>query len=280
MNDIAFQFVEQLSAELSSGNLQLPAFPDIAVRVKQALEGEDVSADKVATVVGSDPVLTARLLKVANSNFANRSGASIKDLRTAIARLGYDLAYSTAVSLAVEQILQSKSVGDLRDHLKLLWKHSVHVSAIAYVIAKKHSNVNPDEAMLAGLLHDIGKFYILTRTQDHAELFADQAALDELMSNWHTGIGHAILESWGFSEEIANTANDHDDLQRHLLGQSDVTDVVITANLCAYWDKLGDDFDWSEVTAAQRLKLDHDAIQEILKASSEEIQSILQALSS
>ena len=278
MNDIAFQFVERLSAELSSGNLKLPAFPDVAVRVKQALEGDDVSADKVAKVVGSDPVLSARLLKVANSNFANRSGAMIKDLRTAIARLGYDLAYSTAVSLAVEQILQSKSVGDLRDHLKVLWKHSVHVSAIAYVIAKKHSKINPDEAMLAGLLHDIGKFYILTRTKDHPELFSDPQALDELIANWHTGIGQAILEAWGFSEDITNTANEHDDLERPRVGLPDVIDVVITANLCAYWEKLGDDFDWPGVTAAQRLKLDHDAIQEILKASNEEIQLIMQAL--
>ncbi|MCU7828028.1 MAG: HDOD domain-containing protein [Candidatus Thiodiazotropha sp. (ex Myrtea sp. 'scaly one' KF741663)] len=280
MNDIAFEFVQQLSAELSTGELKLPAFPDIAVRVKQALEGDDVSADKVAKVVGSDPVLTAKLLKVANSNFANRSGAQIKDLRTAIARLGYDLAYSTAVSIAVEQILHSKSVGDLREHLKVLWKHSVHVSAIAYVIAKTHSKVNPDEAMLAGLLHDIGKFYIFTRSEKYPELFSDDEAMNNLMNQWHTGIGHAILEAWDFSEDIANTANDHDDLERPHIGQPDVTDVVITANLCAYWDKLEDDFDWSAVTAAQRLKLDHDAIQDILKISNEEIQSIMKALGS
>ncbi|MCU7795971.1 MAG: HDOD domain-containing protein [Candidatus Thiodiazotropha sp. (ex Myrtea spinifera)] len=280
MNDIAFEFVQQLSAELSTGELKLPAFPDIAVRVKQALEGDDVSADKVAKVVGSDPVLTAKLLKVANSNFANRSGAQIKDLRTAIARLGYDLAYSTAVSIAVEQILHSKSVGDLREHLKVLWKHSVHVSAIAYIIAKTHSKVNPDEAMLAGLLHDIGKFYIFTRSEKYPELFSDNEAMNNLMNQWHTGIGHAILEAWDFSEDIANTANDHDDLERPHIGQPDVTDVVITANLCAYWDKLEDDFDWSAVTAAQRLKLDHDAIQDILKISNEEIQSIMKALGS
>lgn len=169
-------------------------------------------------------------------------------------------------------------MGDLREHLKVLWKHSVHVSAIAYVIAKNHSKVNPDEAMLAGLLHDIGKFYIFTRSEKHPELFADAEAMESLLSQWHTGIGHAILEAWDFSEDIANTANDHDDLERPHIGQPDVTDVVITANLCAYWDKLADDFDWPSVTAAQRLKLDHDAIQEILKASNEEIQSIMQAL--
>ncbi len=279
MTDIAFQFVEKLGAELSSGDLKLPAFPDIAVRVKQALESDNVSADKVAKVVGSDPVLSARLLKVANSNFANRSGAQIKDLRTAIARLGYDLAYSTAVSLAVEQILHSKSVGRCREHLKALWKHSVHVSALAYVVAKHHSRVNPDEAMLAGLLHDIGKFYIFTRAETYPELFSDVVAMETLMQNWHTGIGQAILEAWGFSEEMANAANEHDDLQRPHAGPPDVIDVVITANLCAYWNTLGDDFDWSQFTAVQRLKLDHDALQEILKASHEEIQSIMQALS-
>ncbi|PVV25216.1 MAG: hypothetical protein B6D79_09680 [gamma proteobacterium symbiont of Ctena orbiculata] len=278
MNDIAFEFVQQLGTELSTGNLKLPAFPDVAVRVKQVLESADVSADKVAKVVGSDPVLTARLLKVANSNFANRSGAQIKDLRTAVARLGYDLAYSTAVSIAVEQIMDSKSVDTIRDQLKALWQHSVNVSAIAYVIAKNHSNVNPDEAMLAGLLHDIGKYYIYTRAKDHPELFDNPESIEELQKNWHTGIGHAILETWHFSDDIANTASDHDDLQRVHLGKPDVTDVIITANLCAYWEKLGDDFDWAKVTAVQRLKLDHDAIQSILEASGEEIQSIMGAL--
>lgn len=278
MNDIAFEFVQQLSTELSTGNLKLPVFPDVAVRVKQALESDDVSADKVAKVVGSDPVLTARLLKVANSNFANRSGAQIKDLRTAVARLGYDLAYSTAVSIAVEQIMDSKSVDTIRDQLKALWQHSVSVSAIAYVIAKNHTNVNPDEAMLAGLLHDIGKYYIYTRASDHPELFDNPESIEELQKSWHTGIGHAILEAWHFSDDIANTASDHDDLQRVHLGKPDVTDVIITANLCAYWEQLGDDFDWSKVTASQRLNLDHAAIQAILEASGEEIQSIMQAL--
>ena len=279
MNDIAFKFVKQLGNELSAGELKLPAFPDIAIRVKQVLESDHVSADRVAKVIGSDPVLTARLLRVANSNFANRSGNQIKDLRTAIARLGYDLAYSTAVSIAVEQILQSKSVGACREQLKALWKHSVQVSAIAYVIAKRYSTVNPDEAMLAGLLHDIGKFYIYTRSQHYPELFEDTEAMDALMRNWHTGVGHAILEAWGFSEEIANTANDHDDLERPHAGSPDVIDLVITANLCAHWNELGEEFDWSKVTAAVRLKLDRDAIQEILNISDEEIQSIMQALS-
>ncbi|MEW8360267.1 MAG: HDOD domain-containing protein [Candidatus Thiodiazotropha sp.] len=278
MNDIAFEFVQQLGAELSAGNLKLPAFPYVAVRVKEVLESDDVSADKVAKVVGSDPVLSARLLKVANSNFANRSGAQIKDLRTAIARLGYDLAYSTAVSIALEQIMDSKSVGPIRAQLKSLWQHSVNVSAIAYVIAKKHSSINPDEAMLAGLLHDIGKYYIYTRAKDHPELFDDEARMDELLKTWHTGIGHAILEAWHFSDDIANTASDHDDLERVLLGKADVTDVVTTANLCAYWENLGEEFDWSRVTAAQRLNLDHDAIESILEASTEEIQSIMRAL--
>ncbi|MCM8882227.1 MAG: HDOD domain-containing protein [Candidatus Thiodiazotropha sp.] len=279
MNDIAFQFIQDLSNELSSGELKLPAFPDIAVRVKKALEEESVSAEKVAKVIGSDPVLSARLLKVANSNFSNRSGANIKDLRTAIARLGYDLAYNTAVSIAIEQIFHSSSVSDrIKDHLEELWHHSLHVSAIAYTIAKKLTSIKPDEAMLAGLLHDIGKFYILTRSEQHPELFNDRIAMEELLKNWHTGIGQAILETWTFSEEMATAANEHDDLERPHAGPPDITDVVTTANLCAHWEQLGDDFDWSQVTAAKRLKLTEATTKEILEESADEIQSILHAL--
>ena len=95
------------------------------------------------------------------------------------------------------------------------------------------------------------------------------------------GSKHHILTDGNGIPIVAHTtaANQHDDLERPHVGQADLTDVVITANLCAYWNELGDDFDWTAVTAANRLKLGQDAIAAILKASEEEIQSIMKALS-
>ena len=79
-----FEFVTNMSAELSSGNLEIPAFPDAAVRIKNALADPEVTADHVARVVGSDPIFTARILKVANSAMVNGAGVRITDIRMAV----------------------------------------------------------------------------------------------------------------------------------------------------------------------------------------------------
>ena len=161
---VEFELVAELGKHLSDGDFDIPAFPDNAVRITQALEDPDISADQAARVIGSDPVFSARLLKVANSALLNASGQPIDDLRTAIARMGFKQAYNTVMSVAVEQVMHAKTTQRLRAQLQILWHRSVMVAAYSYVIARKLTGINPDAAMLGGLLHNIGKFYILTES--------------------------------------------------------------------------------------------------------------------
>src|SRR6188474_1995373 len=86
--DASFAFVQALATELSSGKVELPGFPDIVLRVQNALADENVSTDKVVKVLGTEPVLSGQLMSVANSVALNPSGRSITDLRTAVARVG------------------------------------------------------------------------------------------------------------------------------------------------------------------------------------------------
>ncbi len=72
------------------------------------------------------------------------------------------------------------------------------VAAFAFVLARTCTKVNPDEAMLTGMMHGIGKLYILTRAIDHPELFNSETALNDIIDEWHAGIGKAILENWEF----------------------------------------------------------------------------------
>jgi len=278
-SEIGFKFVQDLAHQLSGGNLELPAFPDVAIRIQKVLNDPNVDAGKVARAVSSDPVISARLLKVANSA-ANRGVVNIGDIPTAVTRLGFKMAHNTAVSIAVEQLMQAESEDALKPRLKKLWTHSLQVAAISFVLAKKQTNINPDEAMLAGLVHDIGKFYILTRMKNYPDLFGQPDAMDEVMRDWHTGVGRAILESWRFSEELATAVDEHEMLERSVLGQADLTDVVLVANLCAHSNKhLREDLDWNTVTAVSRLRLDKEGLNQVMSESEEEIQSIVQALS-
>ncbi len=86
-----FDFVRNLAAELSGGNVDLPSFPEIALRVRRILADPKSSVDQVVRVVGSEPALAARLLRISNSASLNRSGKSVNDLRTAINRIGYNM---------------------------------------------------------------------------------------------------------------------------------------------------------------------------------------------
>ncbi len=277
-----FAFVQALGVELSSGELELPAFPDIALRVKDVLEKPDVSAEQVAMVVSSEPVLSARLLKVANSAaYPNRSGEAVKDVRTAITRLGFTMARNTAAAIAMEQLMAVNNNGDdtVRTHMENLWQHSLEVAALSQVLAKKLTRLKPDEAMLAGLLHDIGKLYILSRSRQHPGLFAHPTALEEVLENWHTGVGSAILQAWNFDEAFVIVADEHEIIERSHVGSADLTDVVIVANLLAHaWREEQNLMEWTSFPAMERLHLTAANAEEILVASEQEVISIMQAL--
>src|SRR5215218_1528836 len=94
----AFAFVQSLAAELSTGKVELPSFPDIAMRVRQVLSDDNVGPDKVVRVVGSEPALAARLLQLANSAAMNFSGKAVTDLRTAVNRMGFNMVRSAAIA--------------------------------------------------------------------------------------------------------------------------------------------------------------------------------------
>ena len=281
-NAIAFEFVNQLAAEQSTGKVDLPSFPDIAVRVRRVLSDEKTTIDRVVRVVGSEAALAARLLKMANSAALNRSGKALTDLRTAINRMGYNMVRSAAITFAMAQIRLANTLKGLEPHLEQLWKHSSNVAATSFTIARKFTKINPDEALLTGLLHNIGKLYILTRAGKHPELFENPAALDQVMRDWHASIGKAILENWEFAEEVTNAVAEHEDITRDHSGAIDLTDVVTVANMMAAFTENPQNLELNlqGIRAFERMQLDGPKCVDVMGESQEEISMLRQALGS
>ncbi|MDE2263391.1 MAG: HDOD domain-containing protein, partial [Gammaproteobacteria bacterium] len=125
----AFAFVQALAAELSKGKVDLPSFPDIALRVRKVLADEEVSQEKVVRVVGSEPALAARLMQIANSAAINFTGKPITELRTAIARMGFNMVRSAAIAFAMSQLKKVDSLKGLEQPLDELWHRSAAVAA-------------------------------------------------------------------------------------------------------------------------------------------------------
>jgi HD-like signal output (HDOD) protein len=227
----AFAFIRSLAGELSAGQVDLPSFPEVAVRVRRILSDPNSSVEQVVRVVGSEPALTARLLRIANSASLNRSGKSVTDLRTAINRIGHNMVRSASISFAMAQIRKSNKLAGLEDQLKHLWRESTAVAALSFVLARTCTRVNPDEALLVGMMHGIGKLYVLTRAVSHPELFTSGGMIEQLVEEWHASIGKAILENWEFPESMAQAVGDQEELARHEPAQADLSDVLAVAIL-------------------------------------------------
>jgi HD-like signal output (HDOD) protein len=278
--NVAFDFVRSLAAELSAGHIDLPSFPDIAVKVRRVLADSQSAVEQVVRVVGSEPALSARLMRIANSASLNRSGKTVTDLRTAINRLGYNMVRSAAMSFAMNQVRNANKLAGLAPHLNRLWEESTYVAAYAFVLARTCSRVNPDEAMLTGMLHGIGKLYILTRAAGHPALFANDEVLNDVIADWHASIGKAILENWDFAEPLSRAVG-QEDFARDEAGQPNLTDVVGVAILMAGYgtDIAGLEADLKTQPAAKRLGLNESKTMAIMQDSAAEVTALSQALS-
>jgi HD-like signal output (HDOD) protein len=274
----AFAFVSELAQEVSSGKVELPSFPDVAVRVRKVLADEHVSNEQIARIVGSDAGLAARMLTLANSAALNRSSRAVADLKTAINRIGHNNVRTAAVSFAIAQLRRASELRNISGQLELVWKEATLVAALSYSIASR-CQLNPDESMLAGLLHNVGKLYILARANRHVGLFRDSATLTQVMRDWHANVGKAIVENWDFPEHIAHAIGEHESIDR-VAGRADVTDVLTVAVMTAGF--MGQDIDFElnmqGVRAFLRLGLDNEKCAHIMRNCGEEIAALRTAL--
>ncbi len=278
--DESFAFVQALANELSEGKVELTGFPDIAARVQQILADDDVSTERVVRVIGSEPILASQLLQVSNSVAFNPVGKAVTELRTAVARLGLNVIRTTTIAYAVRQMRSAEVLKPIQKQLGELWQRNVLIASLCYVLARKLSRVNPDTALLTGLLHGIGRLYIMTRAVQYPALFANLACYQAIERDWHSSVASAVLENWEVAEEIVNAVRDSEDLAREGRGPVNLTDVLVAANLIVNHE--GDPVllgvRLQSVPAVARLQLDADACEAMKKESEGEISALREAL--
>jgi len=277
----AFEFVRELSIGLSESSIELPSFPEVASRVQRVLSEEDASTDRVVRVIGAEPLLATRVLAMANSAALNPGGHRISELRSAITRLGFDALRAAAISFALAQLRTAADYKEVQRYLDALWQQSVLVASLCFVIARRSRSVNADTAMLTGLVHGVGKLYILTRSQRHPALFADQAMYEHIVNDWHGPIAKVLLESWHMAEEIAGAVCAYTDDTRQLRGTgaalADVLEVAVWLAGCRQApDRIAGILESSR--AAMRMGMTASAAGTLLSESAEELAALRAAL--
>jgi len=277
----AFEFVRALATQLSSHSIELPSFPDVAMRVHKVLSDEQVSTDRIVRVIGAEPMIATRVLTMANSAALNPGSKPVTELRAAVTRLGIDALRSAVISFAMAQLRLAKNFKGIERHLSALWQHSVLVASLSYVIARRGNRANPDTTMLTGLVAGVGKLYILTHSMSHPALFADQVTYQRIIRDWHANISKALLESWGVADEIVDAVHGYEDESRDLRGNSgllaDVLEVADQLSLCKDAPELMRER-LKERKAMLRIGLDLESCRRVVTESHEELAALREAL--
>lgn len=270
----------ELMDAINNDELILPTLPEVALQVREAAEDPDVGIGELSKVISNDAALTARIIKVVNSPLL-RSSSEISDLNMAVARLGMGYTTNLAMGLAMEQMFQATS--DVIDRrLREVWQRSTEIAGISHVLCRHFTRLPPDQATLAGLVHQIGILPILTYAEDNGQLLNDSFTLEKVIERLHPELGQRILQAWDFPPALACVPVEHLDFDRQT-PQQDLVDIVQVALLQSYAGSehpLGK-IDWTGVDAFRKLGLEvieqSLSADEDLSASMEAATQMLQA---
>lgn len=272
--------IDSLGVELAGEKIDLPSFPDVAMRVRKALTSEEVGIEDAVQIVSAEPALAARLMQLSNSATLNPGGKRLTNLRTAMTRIGLNMACSVTIAFAMSQLRRAEAYKSVEPHLAKLWHEAAHLAAVSRVIARRFTSLNADTALLAGLLQCVGKLYLLTRAARFPALIGDDAALERLTAEYHLRVAQAILRNWDMDSEIIRAIGACGDLTREHAGAIDLTDVLIAsaALISLSPDAKPEELAFPGMPAARRLGLDGAACSVALAESREEIEALRQAL--
>ena len=130
---------------------------------------------------------------------------------------------------AIEQVFNASQHEALREQLKNIWSRSMSLSSMCYVLARFNASLNADHAFLCGLLHDIGKLYILMHAKEYPGFLGDSDSLNAVLRDWYQSVGCSIVEAWGFAGEIAQSIDIDENLDTASSRDAGLVDVVYTA---------------------------------------------------
>lgn len=185
------EILKTIAAQAAKGALKFSANAEIALRVRRALDDPDCHIDVASRLVQAEPLLAARVVAIANSVAFNRSGREITDVHTAVGRLGFRTVRALATALVTRQMAGASLLPEHQAMAAQLWEHTAHVAALAHVIARRVTRQDPEAAMFAGIIHEVGGFYLLSRSQEFPSLL--EGDLTDWIEQGESEIGRAVL---------------------------------------------------------------------------------------
>lgn len=226
-------FSERIEHELVAGQLNFPTVMDLSLRIKQLADAPDTPLDAIARLLKAEPVISAKAVRLANTVGANPYHASATSVDEAVRRIGLDTLLGLAFAVSAEQLAKDLRTVELRLVATGLWMHTVDVACWAQAIARETSTVKPETALFAGMMTDIGLFFLLARVADYPAVTEELEHFAEFAYTWSIPVGRAILESFRLPEHVLDAYPSRERLYGGTWPPASLSDTLLLATLVA-----------------------------------------------
>jgi HD-like signal output (HDOD) protein len=216
-----------LYQDLIEDKITLPSLPEVAQKIQKVFRSEHVGAEKISEVLLIDPAIAGKLIRVANSALY-RGVSAIDTIQAAVVRLGMDATYKLVMTYAMNELFESHS-DYVSQRMHQLSEHSRKVAAICRVLAESSKKFDPEQAMLAGLVHDLGVIVVLNYMDKHAQELPDRQQMEQTIVTMRPQITGMLMQKWNFTEEIIVVAEECEDWFRNPSDEADLCDLVMIA---------------------------------------------------
>ena len=229
MSHVERNIYNEIMQAVESGTLQLPSLPEIALRIRKAVEQSDVDIDQISRLMQLDPALSARLMKVAN-NPVTRGSSPIRSMRDVVVRIGLKMTRSLVLSFSAAQLFNSKHPV-LKKQMKKFYAHSIEIASICHSLGTRVNSLEADELLLAGLIHDIGVIPVITYIEKTGLEFTDESEIESLINSLRVAVGVMVVKSWDLPKEMLNVVAHAEHWMRDSGCDLCAEDVIIIAQI-------------------------------------------------
>lgn len=219
----------------------LPTLPHILLKLIETCNREDTSIKDLGEIVGKDPSLCTKILRLVNSAYYNLP-QKVQNFNQALSLLGTDTIRNIAVSASVTQVFNGLKEDSVVS-LKQFWWHSLMCACLGNLIARKISYPMPEEAFLSGLLHDIGKLVLMENyPKEYSEIVKSSKNNTHLFTKeqqqlgiTHCETGAWLINHWHLQSFIADAILYHHEPPQRIVNALPLVKIICVANgLCSY----------------------------------------------
>lgn len=193
--------------------IDIPSLPPVAMKVLQLISNDNSSLKDLEDILAKDQAFSARLLRIANSPYYGRN-RSVDSISNAIILIGFNTMKSLVVAASLRDMNRKFGIFEQR-----LWEHSLAVSIAASQIALDTKMLKPDEALVCGLVHDMGKMVLNTSLSETYALVVEKVYAgeannfidveNEMLGFNHCNVGGLIARKWKFPKNLETVIEFH-----------------------------------------------------------------------